>query len=138
MKHFYACMPSGEICMTGMCGDDDLEVQQFAGAAIFEGQPTIGSHYREAQGALVAMPTKPSEHHKFNYTTKQWQPDSDAAWDAVRRQRDRTLSGSDWRVLLAQETGTPATPKWKAYRQALRDITTQADPWNIVWPVAPA
>jgi len=23
---------------------------------------------------------------------------------------------------------------WATYRQALRDITTQADPFNITWP----
>ena len=27
--------------------------------------------------------------------------------------------------------------QWQAYRQALRDITEQPDPFNIVWPETP-
>jgi hypothetical protein len=29
------------------------------------------------------------------------------------------------------------TPEWIAYRQALRDITDQQDPFNIIWPIKP-
>jgi len=27
--------------------------------------------------------------------------------------------------------------EWVAYRQALRDLTTQTDPFNITWPASP-
>lgn len=30
------------------------------------------------------------------------------------------------------------TADWKAYTQALRDITKQADPNNVTWPQKPA
>jgi hypothetical protein len=27
--------------------------------------------------------------------------------------------------------------EWSAYRQALRDVTTQTDPFSITWPTKP-
>jgi hypothetical protein len=32
----------------------------------------------------------------------------------------------------------PTKEVWAAYRQALRDVTLQPDPFNIVWPTPPA
>ena len=56
-------------------------------------------------------------------------------WDGIRARRDKLLSASDF-------TQLPDTPHnkhdWAVYRQALRDITNQPDPLNIVWPVPPA
>ena len=83
------------------------------------------------------MPPRPSPSHDFNYTSKQWVANPGAAWSAVRIQRDRTLAESDWRVLMAQENNTSTPKTWKTYRQALRDVTLQADPFNIVWPPPP-
>lgn len=52
----------------------------------------------------------------------------------VRRQRTELLAESDW-------TQLPDAPvdqsQWSAYRQALRDISNQGFPWDIVWPDAP-
>jgi hypothetical protein len=58
-------------------------------------------------------------------------------WALVKMKRDQLLAASDWRVIKAVDTGTPLPETWKTYRQILRDITTQADPFNIVWPQAP-
>jgi len=53
-------------------------------------------------------------------------------WTAIRQQRNRLLSESDW----TQLADSPADKnKWAVYRQELRDITTQEDPFSIVWPV---
>ena len=56
-------------------------------------------------------------------------------WAKVRIQRNRMLSDSDW----TQIPDAPDTDKteWATYRQALRDITTQDDPYNLTWPLAP-
>lgn len=54
-------------------------------------------------------------------------------WDSVRGSRDLALKNCDWVGL----TDSPDSPEWLAYRQALRDITKQEDPFNIVWPEAP-
>ena len=48
------------------------------------------------------------------------------------------IKTTDWAVLRAADQGEPVSPEWLAYRQALRDVTAQADPLNIAWPVAPA
>ena len=53
----------------------------------------------------------------------------------VRQQRTEKLKDCDW-TQLADSTADKAA--WATYRQALRDITTQAGfPWTVEWPVAP-
>jgi hypothetical protein len=54
---------------------------------------------------------------------------------AIRNDRNKRLADSDW-TQLADSTADKAA--WATYRQALRDITTQAGfPWNVTWPDAP-
>lgn len=54
---------------------------------------------------------------------------------AVRQQRTDKLKDSDWTQLADSPADDLA---WATYRQALRDITSQAGfPWTINWPVAP-
>lgn len=55
-------------------------------------------------------------------------------WAGVRQERNRLLSESDW---TQTPDATADKQAWLVYRQALRDITTQTDPINIVWPVPP-
>lgn len=59
---------------------------------------------------------------------------TDDQWAAVRAERNQKLADCDW-------TQLPDAPvnaeEWASYRQALRDITTQPDPFNIVWPEEP-
>ena len=54
---------------------------------------------------------------------------------SIRADRTKRLADSDWTQLSdAPVTGTA----WATYRQALRDITSQAGfPWTITWPDAP-
>ena len=61
-------------------------------------------------------------------------------WARVRRQRDRLIAATDWRVIVASESdeGSDLPTKWKTYRTNLRDITEQADPDNITWPTEPS
>jgi hypothetical protein len=50
--------------------------------------------------------------------------------------RDSLLSQSDWTQLPDVPAATK--DKWKAYRQALRDITAQKTfPESVVWPTSP-
>jgi hypothetical protein len=54
---------------------------------------------------------------------------------SVRQTRNDKLTQSDWTQLA---DSTVDTASWATYRQALRDITTQAGfPWTITWPDAP-
>ena len=58
-------------------------------------------------------------------------------WTAIRSERDRRLNETDWVSIRAADTATPMSAEWAAYRQALRDITTQTDPFSITWPTKP-
>jgi hypothetical protein len=55
-------------------------------------------------------------------------------WGEVRIERERKLKDTDWRA----SSDLTMSDAWKTYRQALRDITTQADPYNITWPTEPS
>lgn len=79
------------------------------------------------------------ETHSWDAQAKRWvaTPTPAAHWRHVRAERDRRLRESDWVALRALEGGPATTPAWRAYRQALRDITTQPDPLAIVWPEPP-
>jgi hypothetical protein len=92
--------------------------------------------------------TNPSVLTKFDYTTKQWVQETpvelteeelaasvDAKWQYIRAQRKLLLNSTDW----TQLPDVPLTTKeaWATYRQALRDVTTQLDPFNITWPTKP-
>lgn len=62
----------------------------------------------------------------------------DRAAESVRLQRDKLLSDTDWVVIKAKETGANLPAGFKAYRDALRDITKQEGfPHNVTWPEKP-
>ena len=88
-------------------------------------------------GEATVMPPKPSRHHIFDYVIKQWidprTPDTE--WPLVRADRDQRLLACDWTQL--PDVPLPTKEVWAAYRQALRDITLQTDPFNILWPTPP-
>lgn len=57
-------------------------------------------------------------------------------WSDIRLERDKLLSESD-PILLEDHPKNVNKGAWKVYRQALRDITDQPDPFNISWPTPP-
>lgn len=60
-----------------------------------------------------------------------------AQWEAIRTDRTRRLADTDWTQLDDTPLANTAKQEWASYRQALRDITAQADPFNIEWPANP-
>lgn len=56
----------------------------------------------------------------------------EAEWTVVREKRNKLLLESDWTQL--PDIPSELKAKWAIYRQELRDITTQLDPFNIVYP----
>lgn len=58
-------------------------------------------------------------------------------WNEVRMIRNQYLSECDWTQLEDAPFNTSKKNEWKTYRQALRDITNQQDPFNIIWPTKP-
>jgi hypothetical protein len=59
---------------------------------------------------------------------------TNAKWVAVRNMRNNLLQATDWRA----SSDLTLADAWKTYRQALRDIPTQSDPFNITWPTEPS
>lgn len=57
-----------------------------------------------------------------------------ARWDSVRSERNKRLADCDWTQLPDAPVDAAV---WTSYRQELRDITAQDDPFNIVWPTEP-
>jgi len=56
-------------------------------------------------------------------------------WQEIRDRRNYELQKSDWTQL--PDVPIPTKAAWATYRQELRDITAQTDPFNITWPVPP-
>jgi hypothetical protein len=56
-------------------------------------------------------------------------------WEEVRLLRNELLLECDWTQLVDIPTETKEL--WQTYRQGLRDITSQTNPFLIVWPVKP-
>ncbi len=59
----------------------------------------------------------------------------EAQWEVVREKRNKLLTESDWTQLPDIPQATKEL--WEPYRQELRDITNQPDPYNITWPNPP-
>jgi len=59
---------------------------------------------------------------------------TNAKWIDIRMQRDFLLKETDWRA----SSDLTLADAWKTYRQALRDVPTQSDPFNITWPTVPS
>lgn len=56
----------------------------------------------------------------------------------LRARRNQLLAATDWTALPDVPLSEERRQQWQAYRQALRDVTDQPDPFNIVWPAPPA
>lgn len=141
MISFYVYLPTGEITQTGFCPDGQL-AQQFVISPfeIAQGDATLGKQYRTQDGALVDIPPQPGDTYKFNYATKQWEPDAEWAQTIVLSKRLTLLQESDWTDTASAPArlGQTLYDQWQTYRQALRDIPEQSGyPLNVVWPTPP-
>jgi len=56
-------------------------------------------------------------------------------WEEIRQIRNELLQECDWTQL--SDITTEIKTAWQSYRQELRDVTTQTNPFSIVWPVKP-
>ena len=55
-------------------------------------------------------------------------------WDIIRESRNEKLEATDWRA----SSDLTLSDAWKNYRQALRDVPSQSDPFSITWPTEPS
>ena len=61
----------------------------------------------------------------------------DIQWQCAKEKRNQQLTSSDWMFVISDYVH-PKKEEWTAYRQALRDMTQQANPFALVWPQAPS
>lgn len=55
--------------------------------------------------------------------------------EKIRAERNRLLAESDWTQANDSPLSETERRKWRAYRQALRDMPSQTDfPRSVVWP----
>lgn len=129
---------NGEIEKTCFCLQSDIVFQYDSSVENYiEGEYDYKKYYIE-NNEPIAIPIAPNEFCVFNFDTKQWvDPRTDQTqWVIVKSQRNQLLADSDWTQL--PDVVLNNKDQWVTYRQSLRDITTQSDPFNIVWPVAPS
>ena len=94
---------------------------------ILPSQTGIGYSGISTVGTAYTMPTQSDLETKVNVKL------NNERWDIIRKRRNRELSETDWMAL----SDVSISDAWKAYRQSLRDITTQ-DINNITWPTKPS
>jgi hypothetical protein len=56
-------------------------------------------------------------------------------WEEIRLIRNELLKESDWTQL--SDVSQTIKDLWTVYRQELRNITNQQNPFNIEWPIKP-
>ena len=57
-------------------------------------------------------------------------------WTEIREHRNDLLKDCDWTVLSDSPVGDTLND-WIQYRQELRNITSQENPFSIIWPTQP-
>lgn len=88
-----------------------------------------------SNGIIKSRPQKPFRLARWDGKAWYNPKTTEEEWRTVRTERDALLAKSDWTQLPDVPLVTKET--WAAYRQQLRDITNQPDPFNIVWPEPP-
>jgi hypothetical protein len=58
-------------------------------------------------------------------------------WVEVRIMRDALLAQSDWTQFQDSPISGTNLVEWQTYRQSLRDVTSQQNPYNLSWPAKP-
>lgn len=94
-------------------------------------------YYKNKYGNWLSVPPKPYSAALWDAEQELWIDlrSKDDEWIKVRKDRGIKLNASDWTQLPDVPLATKEA--WAAYRQQLRDVTLQPDPFNIVWPQPP-
>ena len=123
------------------CTDEDVQARLFQLSDYqAEGVYNI-KYYASKRDAEEILDSEGNSHDPVQYVQSHFVGDDttkDARlladkWIAVRRDRDNRLSQTDYLALSDSTLATNMT----TYRQALRDVPSQADPDNITWPTKP-
>jgi hypothetical protein len=128
---------NGKIVKIVSCVDSDIVYQYNLSTQNYIQGSYYNDEYYIDSGNPVLIPPAPNEYCVFNFDTKQWVDPrtNDSQWEVVKQQRNTLLAESDWTQL--PDVSISNKDQWAIYRQQLRDITTQPDPFNIIWPIKP-
>jgi hypothetical protein len=136
----YALYTNSKIRMFLSTTDDStLLANLLPGESVVESLPyTDPSMFMVENSTVIPLPPKPSLYHVFDYVNKRWEDrrSLEDAWLSARLQRNKLLSATDWTQM--PDVSLQTKEQWAQYRQALRDVTNQTDPFNIVWPIPPS
>jgi hypothetical protein len=116
-------LKTGVIVRRGMLDRDMVEANVQQGEGWIEGFYNA-NEYRIQNKQAVLIPKEELEDKAI-----------DTAWAKIKQERNARLSASDWTQLPDVPLATKEA--WATYRQALRDITNQPDPFTIQWPTQP-
>jgi hypothetical protein len=104
---------------------------RFQVAQIGENQVYDGSDFVIEQNEVV-------EYQKVrNKTTQEMQNEVINEWASIRNRRNQLLFECDWTQLADSPLTNQKQTEWQIYRQSLRDITNQPNPFSISWPSSP-
>lgn len=140
-------LDTGEISGTFMADSETVAANLGPDMGAIEGEFSERQGY-VADGAFAAYTPeqaalkqqRPTPGHQWCNRTMAWidRRPLEVVWSDVRQRRDTLLQRSDWTALPDVPMSLELRGQWAAYRQALRDITSQPDPSLIVWPTPPA
>ena len=125
------------LCIVGSYNSNAPDYGRFGGDW---GSPQVTVHLEVPEGLdpQCIMAVRDSESGEITLQedpTKLAQKTADQ-WASVRAQQRDLLYKSDWTCSVT-DYEVPNKSEWVQYRAALRDVTTQSDPFNIVWPSPP-
>jgi hypothetical protein len=142
---------TGEIVVAGSTNTEVLPFVVLDGCAYLEGYGENPSQYVSNNVIVdytpeqkLAKQNRPNFKCVWNNETFTWTdstpPDEQRALkeDQIKSQRNELLYKSDWTQIPNNPLTLEKQQDWEAYRQALRDITSQSGyPYNVVWPTPP-
>lgn len=140
MIYYAFYLTSGQYVQTGVTMEPLVEGDIPAGLDVYYGQVNSATQYHDiASNQPVDMPPRPGMTYRFDFDSRAWVVDLSQIKNDILGRRDRLLSESDWTdTVSAQARLGDQYSVWQAYRQALRDITSQPGyPINIEWPQRP-
>lgn len=114
---------------------------------VFTGENYHHYYFNRRTNEVLLKPTQPDDVSVFNTLTEQWEYSPGLYADKIEQHTESLLSNrlqllqaSDWTDTVSAQTrlGDLLYQAWQDYRQALRDITLQANyPLDVIWPIAP-
>lgn len=104
---------------------------RFVEAEILPNQFYDGSDFVVEENEVV-------EYQKVrNKTPQEIEQENEDTWTSIRYSRNGLLTECDWTQLSDSPLTNQKKQEWIVYRQALRDITFQVNPFNVIWPTKP-